>query len=159
MLSAEELFAIAEKDRAALIFDDKYEADIEQNLRELLQLYPCTGVLVRQSVGGRAYHLTGIGNVESIAKEGIHPTEDEDATYGDGVIYTFPSLGCYKQLNPKTAAVYCITYGPGTLRAVATFDKDEEEQGEVLIFPECVLSIERVPITAKSGTIRKIHLG
>lgn len=159
MLTAVELLAIAEQDRYALIFDDKYEEDIEQNLRELYQLYPCTGILVRQSVGGQAYHLTGISNVASIEKEGILPSTDEDLEYGDGVIYTFPRLDCYTKIDPATAAVYRITYGPGTLRAVATFDRDEREQGEVLIFPECVLSVERVMIQGNPGAVKRMQLG
>lgn len=127
-----------------LVADESYRDFILQHAQEIYDSYYCTGILVRLKQSGIAYHATPLGNIPSILEHGIRPSTNENATYGDGVIYTYPSLKCYKELNPEHFGVFEVEYGPGCLQAVITYDKDDEEQGELLVFPEKVKSIKQI---------------
>lgn len=56
-LTPQELLNLATQDRFALIFDEEYEGPVMENIRELYQLCPTTGILVRQTAGGETYHV------------------------------------------------------------------------------------------------------
>lgn len=156
-LTAEQLVELGEKDRYALIYDEEYEGIVMKNIRKIFRLYPCTGVLVRQKHGGVSYHVSKLSNAEAIRMGGLRPTMDDGATYAGGVIYTYPSVDCYTGLSPAKHALFKVTYSGGTLRAIATFDKDDKEQGEILVPPECVKSVEQVPIPTTPTKINRIH--
>lgn len=146
-MTPQELLDLATQDRFALIFDEKYEDPVMGNIRELYQLCPTTGILVRQTSGGETYHVAPLQYAGDILKNGFRVRTGRDGdflTYGGGVIYTYPALAQYTGLDDSAHAVFRILYGPGTLRAIATFDKNDREQGEILVPPECVVSYKRV---------------
>ena len=157
-VTPQELLDLATQDRFALIFDEKYKDPAMENIRELYQLCPTTGILVRQTSGGETYHVAPLRYAGDILKNGFRVRTGRDGdflTYGGGVIYTYPALAQYTGLDDRAHAVFRILYGPGTLRAIATFDKNDREQGEILVPPECVVSYERV--TTKGELYNETH--
>lgn len=140
----EEFVANAEHDRYALVVNEDMEWFAREYLKEILEAYPCTGILVRQSYFGTAFHGVRDANpevLESIKRDGLKPSEDAACTFGDGVLYAYPTPA--QAVEMRAGAVYEVHYGPGTLRAIYTQDKEEFFQGELLIPPETILYTER----------------
>lgn len=138
----------AEKDRYALIIPEAWEAYVYSHLDAILAAYPCTGILVRQSYSDVAFHVLHTDCTDRVMEEGVPPCMNEGATYGAGVIYAYPTPAQAAACD-TAYGVFRIEYGPGTLRAIYTDDKDKFMQGVILIPPECVqyakLYMTRVP--------------
>ena len=138
----------AERTRDALIVDESDAKFVLDHIQELKDLYPCSGILIRLHTGGIAYHATPVENVPGIETFGLKATQYAEATYGPGVIYTYPDLSCYRQrLDPSVWALFQLEYGAGCLKALTTFIKGMEEQHEILIFPDKLLKCERIQIS------------
>lgn len=138
------LIKTAKKDKYALIIRERDKWFTEHNLKAIYKAYPCTGILVKSTQPGKAYHVTDINNTTNILENGLKPCESETATFGTGVIYAYPSIENYSNLDKNAHAVFEIEYTKGTLQALATFDKSEQEQHEILIKPEQITSIRQI---------------
>lgn len=134
----------ARKDRFALIIPEREKDFADKHVKKILDLYPCTGILVEQERPGIAYHVTPRTNVAQILEHRLEPTTDEGATFRAGVIYAYPDMSCFTRFDPEVHAMFRIRYGKGTLASITTIGKSEREQGEILIGPEQVLSFELV---------------
>lgn len=131
----------AKKDRFALIIPEKWEMYAWAHTSDILSKYPCTGILVRQSYSGTAFHVLRTDSFEQVCTNGIESCKDEWATFGDGVIYCYPTPAQAAACN-SAFGVFRIDYGPGTLRAIYTEDKESFMQGEILVPPDCVIGWE-----------------
>lgn len=135
----------AQRDRNALIIPEDQEEFTRKNIRGIRQAiceerllpYHCAGILVRQSHSGAGWHVTYSRNVASIIRNGMRPTNDNLCTFGGGVIYAAQDLGLFDIFDTRFALFRCF-YGPGILRAIAAFDKEDIDQGELVIPPECL---------------------
>lgn len=140
----EEFIERAQHDRYALIINEEDEAFAYEYLNEILEAYPCTGILVRQTYSGTAFHAVFDHSrevLESIKEKGLLPSVSETCTFGGGVVYAYPTPA--QAAANHAAAVYEINYGPGTLRAMYTEDKEDFFQGELCIPPETIWCVQR----------------
>ena len=144
MTKAEALVNKSKKDRFALIISehDKYFAT--RHTKEILDIYPCAGILVKQSNPGVAYHVAPKKDVKSILKNGLRPYDDENATFGAGVIYATASRPDFKGLDSLKYAVFEIRYTKGTLASICTVGKEYDTRTEILIKPDQIISFELV---------------
>lgn len=133
------LDTVATKDRFALIFSETFEPLVVEHMQELLESYRCTGILIERTGRRMFYHQTPVENVDSIAANGIRPTEDEDATYGAGIVYTYPTLAPFMDIQCPYA-LFGIDYEGPYLEALYTEDKEAILQGECLLFPQYIIS-------------------
>lgn len=135
--SPEHLVARATKDMFALIIPESWEMYARRHLKEIVQLYPCSGVLIQQDRGGRCYHMTRDQLVPEIERNGLLPSNDDTRTFGGDVIYCYPHLMCYAKLaGPYT--LYQIDYSR-CLRSIYKEDAAEYRWEEVLVRPEDIV--------------------
>ena len=102
----------AQRDRNALIIPEDQEEFTRKNIR-------------------------GIRQAICAERNGMRPTNDNLCTFGGGVIYAAQDLGLFDIFDTRFALFRCF-YGPGILRAIAAFDKEDIDQGELVIPPECL---------------------
>ncbi len=158
-MDIKEFFERAEKRHHAVIVTEEQEAFAMAHIDEIHDLskfchspYCNAGILVRMSKPGVGIHVTNSNNVKSILVNGMKPSGDMLNTFGEGVIYAAPDMGAFDPFNERFAMFRCW-YGAGALRAIATYDKEKEDQGEIIIPPECLLRTEFVCY----GDIRNIQ--
>lgn len=132
----------ATKDRYALIIPETWEPFVVYHVEQLMKAHQCTGILVRQSTPGCAYHVLRTDCYDKVCAHGVDLCTNEWATFGNGVIYAYPTPA-QTALCKNAYGVVRIEYSPGTLRSIYTEDKEENMQGEILIPPECV--VRQVP--------------
>ena len=133
----------AVKDRFALIIPEQWESFANCHIPEILKEYPCTGILVDKIGPGVVYHKCPADAIDSILADGIRPTNDECATFGDSVIYTYPTREPFELLR-SDIGIFEIHYKSHCLKSIYTVDKDDILQGETLIFPEDVVAIKLI---------------
>lgn len=133
-------------DRHAIVLCPEDIPTAKNHLNELLRTYRAVnGILAPQETGGTAYGMVDIANLDRILEKGPSPEPDPQATYGNGVIYAFPDISCFDRPYPSGQTLIEIQYGPGTLISLATNGTASDREVQVLIPPECLLSVKQVP--------------
>lgn len=133
-------------DRRAIVLHPDDVPAAKNHLDELLRTCCVNGILAPQATSGTAYHKIDIAGLARALEKGPMPETDHQATYGNGVIYAFPETSCFDGLDPSRHALLEIEYGPGTLISLATNCTASHQEVQVLIPPECLLSVKQVPI-------------
>ena len=148
-LTVSSLLKNAVRDRYALIIPEAWEFFARENLRSILSAYPCTGILVERKHPAVLYHGTRPEHVESIVKDGFKLKENPMLSFGDDVVYFYPTLSHFC-LGGFSGAVISATVTQ-YMQAIYKDDTFIEFWDEAIALPKDIISIEHYLDVDKDG--------
>lgn len=131
------------KDRYAVILPFAWYTYLCNNpsvLNEIMNIYPCTGVLCQYNQPATLYHITSdLSTATSILDNGFKVNPDNyAATYGGDVVYAYPTLDPFESAHGVIMRVTVNRH----MRAVFTQDKDVTLQHECIFDPDDVTDVQ-----------------
>lgn len=164
-LPVDEFLKMCLRDRYSLIIlprierlfkDESVEEYVQRNFQELQRKARVTGILVMKNEHKTFYHYTTKENAKQILSDGIGASseEDENLSFGGGVIYTYADVRKFNQ--DADGCVLAIEYDGVYLESIWEEDKPESQFGTCLLYTPLVKDVMMYPeVSLRRGSGKK----
>ena len=140
-LTVDYVLTNGKRDRYALIIPPAWEQFVNDHLAEIMPEARVTGILVEEYAKGSAIHCTDPVYIPSILANGIDVCENDEATFGAGLLYCWP---LDREFPPNDYEMLEIEYEGRLLRSIAIEDVDPRDEFQICLFADAIKKVTRL---------------